>query len=168
MATVLETISHMYLTQYIHLTAYTIFVSLFPIFGYLIWFNQSVEGFIKRSGVRAPYDKFYVATLDDYIIGCVGIKAGNSLSEATTDTEVCSIWRLTVDEKYRQYGLGKKLMAICEDYAIENKYKEIKLLAGNIASIKFYDRLGYTRESVAWSKGRHESINFHKLMKKSQ
>jgi ribosomal protein S18 acetylase RimI-like enzyme len=145
------------------------FLSTFPIFpiGYYLRMYFGVHAHIRTGGVRAgavDYTKFIVCEHKSRIIACVGLKAGESIANtpAKGETDVCSIWRLTVASDYRRYGLGRVLMDQCEEIAKANGFRYVRLLAGNIASIKFYDRLGYRRVSLAWRRGRHESINFEK------
>lgn len=86
----------------------------------------------------------------------------SSSADDSSNSKVASVWRLTVDPKYRRYGIGKLLMDVVEKYLKEQGFDEIALLAGNIDSLKFYDRIGYRRDRVAWHLGNHESIYYSK------
>jgi ribosomal protein S18 acetylase RimI-like enzyme len=53
---------------------------------------------------------------------------------------IASLW---VDEKYRQQGLGKKLLGQAEEIAIQNKCTGIYLYTYSFQSPAFYENLGY-------------------------
>jgi len=96
-------------------------------------------------------------------------KDGGKAAETETESgasgrKVASVWRLTVTEKSRNLGLGRILMDVSEKWLAEHGYTDVSLLAGHIGSQKFYDKLGYTREKVAWHLGNHESIYFSKKL----
>ncbi len=144
--------------------------------GCYIWFYRSVEHEIRTNGVKPPgsnFLKFWVALVDKQIVGCVGITAGRDLKPKIKDEaekardlteagKVASVWRLTVDPKFRRFGIGRQLMSHIEEYLVSQGYTEIALLAGNIDSLRFYDSLNYRRDRVAWHLGNHESIFFSK------
>lgn len=120
---------------------------------------------------NAEYLKFFVAVLDNEIVGCIGLTDGEELvktkiPEKTDDadgqslksgTKIASVWRLTVTAPYRKYAIGRKLMMYCEEYLEQQNYTKITLLAGNIDSLHFYDRLKYSKTHLAWEKGYHQS-----------
>jgi len=158
--------------------------------GYL-WFHTQVEKSIRSAGVKGmEYLKFWVADVDGAVAGCVGVvdgpahkaasyangaqtkeqadaaeaAGGDTAAPAAAPRKVASIWRLTVSEQFRKFGLGRLLMDEAEKFLKEGGYTDISLLAGHIGSQIFYDRLKYTREKVAWHLGNHESIYFSKKL----
>lgn len=109
--------------------------------------------------------KFFVATLDEEIIGCIGLTDGEELTKSdkptnTSEDKIASVWRLTVSAPYRKYAVGRRLMMYCEDFLQKEGYTKITLLAGNIDSINFYSRLKYKKTHLSWEKGYHQSWFF--------
>lgn len=64
----------------------------------------------------------------------------------------CSLEALIVDKHYRRQGIGKKLMKVVEELALENNCSSISLIS-NIHRgkevIKLYNSLGYRNEGEA-------------------
>ena len=101
-----------------------------------------------------PTSDFFVATINNKVVGCVGLKVGqtslkhhcestttevkeddkeeedvvvvnnNNTDESTTTTTFVSVWRLSVDENYRRLGIATKLMETCHTWA-KTKYDRV-------------------------------------------
>jgi GNAT superfamily N-acetyltransferase len=66
------------------------------------------------------------------------------------ELEYAEIGGLVVDSDFRRQGIGEKLMNICEDWAKENGYHEIRLRSGGQRNDAhaFYERIRY--ENTNW------------------
>mmetsp|Transcript_9969 Transcript_9969/g.23763 ORF Transcript_9969/g.23763 Transcript_9969/m.23763 type:complete len:198 (-) Transcript_9969:60-653(-) len=87
---------------------------------------------------------------DGAIVGCCGVKRGTDEKkdvEDKSETDVFSIWRLSVSEAARGMGLGSLLMIKTEEWAKEHGGKNMHLFTGNPAASKFYQKIGYKKTS---------------------
>lgn len=66
------------------------------------------------------------------------------------ELEYAEIGGLVVDRNFRRQGIGLKLMKICEDWAKEHSYQEIRLRSGGQRkeAHEFYRQIGY--ENPNW------------------
>jgi ribosomal protein S18 acetylase RimI-like enzyme len=128
------------------------------------WGDVGPEGknlAIKWGGAEYPTEdasrdcKIMLVAVDksqnDLIVGCCGVKRGTDENKDFADagtTDVFSIWRLSVSEKARGGGLGRRLMKACEEWAREHGGKKMVLYTGNPAASKFYVKIGYTKSSA--------------------
>jgi N-acetylglutamate synthase-like GNAT family acetyltransferase len=100
-------------------------------------------------------NSFWVAKLNDEIIGCVGLEL-----KANKKAE---LRRMVVDPKYHRLGVGTKLICCLETYARESGVELIFLssLSAAVGAVEFYNRLGFvikdeftkpkiTNESEVW------------------
>ena len=93
-----------------------------------------------------------VALDGEEVIGCCGVKRGTDERENVRDataTDVFSVWRLSVSEKVRGGGVGRRLMTACEIWAKEQGGTKMMLYTGNPAASRFYLKLGYTNTRFA-------------------
>mmetsp|Transcript_21876 Transcript_21876/g.25278 ORF Transcript_21876/g.25278 Transcript_21876/m.25278 type:complete len:318 (-) Transcript_21876:729-1682(-) len=89
----------------------------------------------------------FVACNSDSVIGiCEVDDRPSSKTKTITTTPRPCIFNLAVDEKWRQKGIGKALMNVCEEKA-RNEWKEdflyLRVRNCNKSAINFYLRLGY-------------------------
>ena len=112
---------------------------------------------IQEFWIDQQNSEFLVATINDKVVGCVGLKVGttslekgNEKEDNTTssiDKELVSVWRLSVDENFRRMGAASKLMEACHDWAKGQGAKQMTLNTGNPVASKFYLKLGYEYET---------------------
>ncbi len=86
---------------------------------------------------------------------CLGIISFDEAQEAEYEkitwlsdkSPVLVVHRLAVLPKWQQKGIGRKLMAFAERFAIENKYASIRLdvYSGNPRAVSFYELCGYKK-----------------------
>lgn len=67
---------------------------------------------------------------------------------------VFSIWRMSVDERFRGFKIGTRLMCTAEEWARSKGGKRITLITGNSIASKFYQSIGY--KTINFWKIRHE------------
>ena len=77
------------------------------------------------------------------IVGCCGVKAGTSESEVCPETDVGSVWRVSVDKSARNMGIGKALMAEAERWVSDKGCTKMQLVTGNRIAANFYKSIGY-------------------------
>jgi len=95
------------------------------------WLSEYNRESIKR---ESETSNFYVALLDDVIVGSGGVKP---------DSEMAYIFGVFIDPTIQGKGLGTKIMQALEKDEICQKYKKIYLTAA-LSAGKFYQKLGYT------------------------
>ena len=79
---------------------------------------------------------FYVATIDDLVVGTISFKA---------DEESLEFFRLSTDKEFRNLGIATALLKKIEEVAGELGCSKVKLDTSNaqIPAMKLYQRLGY-------------------------
>jgi len=78
------------------------------------------------------------------VVGCCAVKRGMDETKSEEESQICSIWRMSVDVNYRGHGIATKLMAACEDWSAEKRCTKMGLFTINPVAAKFYvDRMGY-------------------------
>lgn len=96
--------------------------------------------------VRRGLGAFFVA-LDraGSVVGCVGVKAGETLVWVSEDTScnTASVWRLSVDASVRRQGLATLLMKAVEAWAAANGFQRVRMMTANCIASTFYEGLGY-------------------------
>ena len=67
---------------------------------------------------------------------------------------ICRIATIVVDQTVRSKGVGDQLMAHCQQWALTQEATEIRLevMEFNEQALRFYHRLGFTRQSSIMSK----------------
>ena len=92
--------------------------------------------------------KIFVAEAADGVVGYVTILTRVSSEElAAGDFEYGLVADLVVRGKYRNFGLGRKLLEAAESYAREHgvKWLRIGALAGNHAARQLYSSSGFSQ-----------------------
>ena len=103
-------------------------------------FKSPAKALEDLDNIKKNFDKFWIATEDNKIIGTIGIK--NEQGKAR-------ISRMYISKDYRRKGLGKKLMSLALNYC-KNNYKEGFLSTyKQMNSVDFYKKMGFsiTKES---------------------
>ena len=93
---------------------------------------------------------FFVAYSEEgEIIGTIGIRAYDKDFERFrhlySNEITSSIWRLFIDRRYRRCGLASKMFSVAENFAKENKYRNIYLHThSNLdGALKFWTKMGF-------------------------
>ena len=79
-------------------------------------------------------DIHFVATHDQDIIGCLLVRPMSKT--------IIKLRQVAVSFSYQKKGIGQKLVAASEAYALSHGFQKIELSA-RIDSVPFYERLGY-------------------------
>jgi len=93
-----------------------------------------------------------VAEIDDMkIVGMASVMYLSRLNQLTLEMYIPE---LVVLEKYRNHGIGKKLINSCITLAQEKKCHRIRLESGNQRkdSHEFYRRLGFEQSALSFTK----------------
>lgn len=82
------------------------------------------------------------------IVGCCGVKIGTSESDLGPETDVGSVWRVSVDKSARSRGVGKALMTEAEQWISHKSCTKMQLVTGNRIAANFYKTIGY--QKINW------------------
>lgn len=99
----------------------------------------SAKDFLEM--VEADYAYYYVAEIDDKIVGCCGIR------DIAGEGEITNV---LVDAENRKKGIGKKMM----EYMLERAKQvgigdcTLEVRVSNKAAIRLYESLGFKGEGV--------------------
>lgn len=78
------------------------------------------------------------------IVGCCAVKKGMDETKSEPKSQIGSIWRMSVDEKYQGHGIATKLMATCEDWSRKVGCTKMGLYTINPVAANFYvNRIEY-------------------------
>ena len=81
------------------------------------------------------------------VVGCCAVKKGMDETKAEPESQIGSIWRMSVDENYQGHGIATALIATCEDWSRQAGCTKMGLYTINPVAANFYvKRMGY--ESV--------------------
>ena len=100
----------------------------------------------------AAGSKYFVATINGEIIGGAGIFPTQNLPPAT-----CELVKLYLSNKARGKGIGKMLLAKCEESAVEFGYKTIYLetMPELSIAVPLYEKMGYSYLPAALGNSGH-------------
>ena len=94
----------------------------------------------------------YIYQENDQLLGAVILDENQAKEWETVDWQltrgrILVIHALVVDPAMQGKGLGRSLLELCEQHALEHGYSRIRLDAfrENSPVLKFYERAGYTR-----------------------
>uniref|UniRef100_K3XAQ9 N-acetyltransferase domain-containing protein n=1 Tax=Globisporangium ultimum (strain ATCC 200006 / CBS 805.95 / DAOM BR144) TaxID=431595 RepID=K3XAQ9_GLOUD len=132
------------------------------------------EGYVQQSihddladigGVyMKPGGNFWVATIEDKIVGMVGLEA--------KPNQEGELRRMSVNHEYRRYGIGRLLIAHLEAWAAANGFTKVWLSTGGVMTQarKFYLSLGYdhTKTEVYSQDPYFEAMFYAKTVAPSQ
>lgn len=118
-------------------------------------FGIKKEDFLEIIDNKNKLQTILVALVDDEIVGFAELSIKNE-PENDYFEEKRFVWidDIAVKEGYRRQGIGSKLLAASESWALNNGIDEIELSArcANKDAIKFYDEFGYTAYVVRLKK----------------
>ena len=78
------------------------------------------------------------------IVGCCAVKKGMDETKPEPASQICSIWRMSVDENYQGHGIATELVAVCEDWSRLAGCNKMGLYTINPVASNFYvNRMGY-------------------------
>ncbi len=91
---------------------------------------------------KTPGSVYYIATINDIIVGGCGIFPTENLPKGT-----CELVKLYLDASARGTGLGKKLMLQSMAWAKNNGYTEVYLesMPELSKAVSIYENVGFTR-----------------------
>jgi GNAT superfamily N-acetyltransferase len=72
------------------------------------------------------------------VVGCCAVKKGMDDTKPEADSDIGSIWRMSVDDNYRGYGIATKLMSASEDWARTHGCTRMGLWTINPVAANFY------------------------------
>lgn len=89
---------------------------------------------------RTPGSFYYVATIDEVIVGGCGIFPTENLPQGT-----CELVKLYLAKQARGTGLGKQLMEISLSWAKENGYTQVYLesMPELAKAVSIYEKVGF-------------------------
>jgi len=97
------------------------------------------------------------ATAKGKVVGCCGVKMGTSWTQPGPETNVGSVWRVSVDASARQRGVGRALMDGAERWVVTevkngstNKIMKMQLKTRNGIAADFYKANGYRKRRWYW------------------
>lgn len=88
--------------------------------------------------------------LEERVVGCIGVKRGMGEHHADPTSPWASIWRMSVDARYRRCGLGTRLMEAAEDWARSKSCDAMILVTINPLAAIFYRQQGYQPARFRW------------------
>lgn len=110
--------------------------------------RRPVEDFECIEGMLKHADIIMTAKHNDKIVG---------VARSVTDFNYCCyLSDLAVDQEYKKYGIGKKLIEKTQDL-LGKKCKVILLSAP--AATEYYPKIGFTQHNSAWTLGRQDKLN---------
>ena len=119
-----------------------------------VYFDQTTD---RLSDVFAtPGSKYFVATINGEIIGGAGIFPTQNLPPAT-----CELVKLYLNSKARGKGVGKMLLAKCEETAVELGYKTVYLetMPELSIAVPLYKKMGYSYLPAALGNSGHSGCD---------
>lgn len=99
----------------------------------------------------SPADKILVATIDDAVIGVIGLHAMPLFHQAGSMGRITS---LVVDARHRGSGVGAALIAAAERWFTAAGCMKIEVTSADhrAGAHRFYERHGYRRDGQRFSK----------------
>ena len=86
-----------------------------------------------------------ISTTKQQIVGCCGVKVGTSESDEGPESDIGSVWRVSVDKAARNKGVGKALMTRAESWIADKSCTKMQLVTGNRIAANFYKSIGYKK-----------------------
>jgi ribosomal protein S18 acetylase RimI-like enzyme len=72
------------------------------------------------------------------VVGCCAVKKGMDETKTEPDSDIGSIWRMSVDDNYQGHGIATKLMSASEDWARTHGCTRMGLFTINPVAANFY------------------------------
>ncbi|MDR1554336.1 MAG: GNAT family N-acetyltransferase [Prevotellaceae bacterium] len=106
---------------------------------------------VYENALKSDRQKLIIGLIDNKIIGFCSLTVKNSLWQSGN---LGHIDELVVDENFRKYGIGKKLMDAITKIAKENNCKQTELSSAfhRKEAHQFYENLGYEKRAYLFSK----------------
>lgn len=130
----------------------------------LIHFAQAPEVFCPPSAaergflldaIAAEGRLFCVAVAEDRVLGFLSARIDiNESVPFLTRLPICRIGSVVVDEGHRSRGIGKALIAHCDDWARARDATQIRLevMSFNDRAKSLYESLGFKRQSEIYAR----------------
>ena len=96
---------------------------------------------LLMDGLNSKWDTFWVAVLDDAVIGYSNLRVLSGEGE---------LERIAVAPDQRRLGIGRKLMEAMEDFATQNQVKAVTLevRSQNTAALNLYKSYGFEEAGI--------------------
>ncbi len=106
----------------------------------------------------APAGCILLAKENNVVAGCVALRP--------LAPGVAELKRMYVQKPYRQIGLAAALYKSCEQYAINQGYRSIKLdtLSSMIPAMKFYQKAGFVQTEPYYFNPNSNTVYFEKTL----
>ena len=103
-----------------------------------VYFDPTTDALYEL--FRTPGSFYYVATIDEVIVGGCGIFPTENLPQGT-----CELVKLYLAKEARGTGLGKQLMEISLSWAKENGYTKVYLesMPELAKAVSIYEKVGF-------------------------
>ena len=103
-----------------------------------VYFDPTTDALYEL--FRTPGSFYYVATIDEVVVGGCGIFPTDNLPDGT-----CELVKLYVSKEARGTGLGKQLMEISLSWAKENGYTKVYLesMPELAKAVSIYEKVGF-------------------------
>ena len=103
-----------------------------------VYFDPTTDALYEL--FRTPGSFYYVATIDEVIVGGCGIFPTENLPQGT-----CELVKLYLAKEARGPGLGKQLMEISLSWAKENGYTQVYLesMPELAKAVSIYEKVGF-------------------------
>ena len=103
-----------------------------------VYFDPTTDALYEL--FRTPGSFYYVATIDEVIVGGCGIFPTENLPQGT-----CELVKLYLAKEARGTGLGKQLMEISLSWAKENGYNQVYLesMPELAKAVSIYEKVGF-------------------------
>ena len=105
-----------------------------------VYFDPTTDALFEL--FRTPGSTYFVAIINDVIVGGCGIYPTMNLPEGT-----CELVKLYLDSSARGTGLGKKLLLQSMQWAKENGYHQVYLesMPELSKAVSIYEKVGFER-----------------------
>ena len=103
-----------------------------------VYFDPTTDALFEL--FRTPGSYYYVATIDEKVVGGCGIFPTENLPDGT-----CELVKLYVAKEARGTGLGKQLMEKSMNWAKENGYTQVYLesMPELTKAVSIYEKVGF-------------------------
>jgi putative acetyltransferase len=103
-----------------------------------VYFDPTTDALFEL--FRTPGSYYYVATIDEKVVGGCGIFPTENLPQGT-----CELVKLYVAKEARETGLGKQLMEKSMSWAKENGYTQVYLesMPELKKAVSIYEKVGF-------------------------
>lgn len=91
-------------------------------------------------------------TSEEIVVRCCAVKRGMDKHNFEPESDIASLWRMSVNKSHRGQGIATKLMETCEEYAkTQLKCKQMGVWKLNPMAVNFYmNKMGYSKENYMY------------------